>query len=68
MSATYDGKLGWSQSSKRLEPCCMTMHEWIICGRVYPPSKGGIAIRIDERRGTELRFCPFCGARAEAVQ
>jgi hypothetical protein len=46
----------------------MTMHEWMVCGRVYQPTKGGIAIRIDERKGTELRYCPFCGARAEAVQ
>ena len=66
MTATYDGRLRWSTKARRIEPCCQTMHEWIVLGRVYYPAKGGIALRIDDRRGTELRFCPFCGARAEA--
>ncbi len=65
MTAEYDGNLAWIPGTRRLEPCCPTMHEWMVLGRVYSPSKGGIALRIDDRRGTELRFCPFCGARAQ---
>ena len=65
MTATYDGRLRWSSKARRVDPCCATMHEWAVLGRVYV-AKNGIALRIDERKGTELRFCPFCGARAEA--
>ena len=67
MTATYDGRLRWSSKARRVDPCCMTMHEWSVLGRVYV-SKQGLALRIDERKGTEMRFCPFCGARAEGAE
>lgn len=68
MTAVYDGRLRWSSKARRVEPCCATMHEWAVLGRVYLPSKGGLALRADERRGTELRYCPFCGAKAEGCE
>ena len=67
MTATYDGRLRWSSKARRVDPCCATMHEWSVLGRVYV-SKSGLALRIDERKGTELRYCPFCGARAEGSE
>ena len=47
MTATYDGRLRWSTRARRIEPCCQTMHEWLVLGRVYYPAKGGIALRIE---------------------
>lgn len=60
MTATYDGNLVCSKDG--LEACCRTMDEWMVLKRVYRSTQGTLCLRIEERKGSPIRVCPFCGA------
>ena len=68
MTCTYDGRLVVTKGG--IQPCCADLHDAIYAGVVYKGTSSkapAVAIRLGDKRGRAIRFCPFCGARPEGA-